>query len=143
MTIKGINGIDHERIRRIMPLRGDLWHHRGMPKPKLSPKRNPNNSDGTRGIVGAAEQDVELTIEQAEDAAKHAIHAAVSALGLGRKDKSAPKPPAKTSTVAATPSAKKRTVAPMASIKVTTKPSTNKGSAAKPAPSRARIKPKS
>jgi len=130
----------------ILPLRADLWHHRGMLKPKPSRKPNPDSSDGTRGIVGAAEQDLELTIEQAEDAAKHVVQAAASALGFGSVDKKTAKPSAKKSTVAVAPSAKKRPIAAMPSAQAPAKLPAAKRSAAakKPAPSRApRSKPKS
>ena len=53
-----------------------------MPKPS----RKPDKGDGARGIVEAATQDIELTIEQAEEAAKKAAHSAGVALGLTRDD---------------------------------------------------------
>jgi hypothetical protein len=63
--------------------------------PKRSIKRNPDKGEGTRGIVGAATQDLELTIEQAEAAAKKATHAAAIALGLKDNDTQAIKPSSK------------------------------------------------
>ncbi len=59
-----------------------LWHHRRMRK---SAKKR-DSGDGARGIIEAATQDIELTIEQAEDAAKKAAHATVVALGLASDD---------------------------------------------------------
>ena len=70
-----------------------------MPKPS----RKPDKGDGARGIVEAATQDIELTIEQAEEAAKKAAHSAGVALGLTRDDA----PPADDSSKEADASAKK------------------------------------
>jgi hypothetical protein len=51
-----------------------------------SNKSSTDTSDGRRGIVGAATQDLELTIEQAEEAAKRAAHKAAVALGLAHDE---------------------------------------------------------
>ena len=82
-----------------MPLGGAVWHYRYMPKP--SKKRD--TGDGARGIVEAATQDIELTIEQAEEAAKKAAHSAGVALGLTKDDA----PPAERSSKKADASTKK------------------------------------
>ena len=71
-----------DSIREILPLAAVVWHDRHMPKPS----RKPDKGDGARGIVEAATQDIELTIEQAEEAAKKAAHSAGVALGLTRDD---------------------------------------------------------
>jgi hypothetical protein len=76
-----------------------VWHYRYMPKPS----RKRDTGDGTRGIVEAAAQDIELTIEQAEEAAKKAAHSAGVALGLTRDDAA----PADRSSKKAAASAKK------------------------------------
>ncbi len=57
-----------------------LWHHEGMSKPSNTDNTDTDEKGG--GIGSAIAQDVELTIEQAEDAAKKAAHAAAVALGL-------------------------------------------------------------
>jgi hypothetical protein len=57
--------------------------------PKRSIKRNPDNGEGARGVVGAATQDLELTIEQAGAAARKATHAAAVAMRLADNDKKA------------------------------------------------------
>jgi hypothetical protein len=61
-----------------MPLQVVLWHHGRMPK--RSYKRNAETKGG--GIVAAVTQDIELTVEQAEEAAKKAAHAAAAALRI-------------------------------------------------------------
>jgi len=80
-------------------LTATVWHYGYMPK--TSRKRD--TGDGTRGIVEAATQDIELTIEQAEEAAKKAAHTAGVALGLTKDDA----PPADDSSKEADASAKK------------------------------------
>jgi hypothetical protein len=59
-----------------------VWHYRYMPKPS----KKSDTGGGARGIVEAATQDIELTIEQAEEAAKKAAHSAGVALGLTKDD---------------------------------------------------------
>jgi hypothetical protein len=64
-----------------MPLDLVLWHDDLMSK-----SSDENDTDTGGGIASAIVQDVELTIEQAEDAAKRAAHAAAVALGLSKDE---------------------------------------------------------
>jgi len=50
--------------------------------PKRSKKRGAETKSASGGIVDAMTQDIELTIEQAEDAAKKAAHKAAVTLGI-------------------------------------------------------------
>jgi hypothetical protein len=50
--------------------------------PKQSSKRGTQSRSTAGGIVGAMTQDLELTVEQAEEATKKAAHKAAIALGI-------------------------------------------------------------
>ena len=67
--------------------------------PNTSRKRD--TGEGARGIVEAATQDIELTIEQAEEAAKKAAHSAGVALGLTKDDAEPAEGPSKNTAASA------------------------------------------
>jgi hypothetical protein len=50
--------------------------------PKRSNKRDADTSETGGGVAAAVAQDLELTVEQAEEGVKKAAHAAAVALGL-------------------------------------------------------------
>jgi len=50
--------------------------------PKRSNKRGAETKSAAGGVVGAMTQDIELTVEEAEEAAKKVVRAAASALGI-------------------------------------------------------------
>jgi len=67
-----------------MPLDLLLWHYGHMSKPSSDNDAETGHTGG--GIASAIAQDVELTIEQVEDVAKKATHAAAVALGLTKDE---------------------------------------------------------
>jgi hypothetical protein len=57
--------------------------------PKRSNKRDPDISETGGGVAAAVAQDLELTVEQAEEGVKKAAHKAAVALGLSSGEKPA------------------------------------------------------
>ena len=83
-----------------------------MPRtPKTSSNKSANKRAGasdkaTRaGLIDAIEQDVQLTVEQAEDATKRAVHKAAVALGIATGQTPGASAPAKSRPARATPAA--------------------------------------
>jgi hypothetical protein len=70
------------QIFRMAAKSPDLWHHKAMSNPS---NRDDAENDGG-GISSAITQDIELTVEQVEEAAKKAAHTAAVALGLSKDD---------------------------------------------------------
>jgi hypothetical protein len=86
-----------------MPLHFVLWHHGGMPK--HSNKHDADDETTGGGIVGAMAQDIELTVKQAEEAAKKAAHKAAVALGIAGEEEPAATPSSEEPIGAAEPAA--------------------------------------
>jgi hypothetical protein len=90
-----------------VPLHVALWHHGRMPKRSI--KRNADSSQTGGGIASAVAQDLELTVEQAEEGVKKAAHAAAVALGLSSGEKPA-KPSSMKRSLTAKPTAPSRSL---------------------------------
>jgi hypothetical protein len=77
-----------------------------MPKRTKSGKESKSTAGG---VVGAVAQDIELTVEQAEEATKKAAHKAAVALGIA-SDEQASGPPSKARAASAKPTTSMRSL---------------------------------